>query len=72
VRDNRVTAGLASLGAARPGKGILNMGLLLLILLLLLLFGGGAFVLTSNLLVVIIIVLVVLAVTGYGGRSRWR
>ena len=48
-----------------------QVALILLILLLLLLFGGGAFVLTSNLLVVIVIVLVVLALAGYGGRSRW-
>ncbi len=49
-----------------------KLGLILLILVLLLLFGGGAFVLTNNLLLVIVVVLLVLAVSGYGTRTRWR
>ena len=61
----------SAVGTVEPLKRNFQVALILLILLLLLLFGGGAFVLTSNLLVVIVIVLVVLALAGYGGRSRW-
>ena len=64
----------ASLQALAATRALLerDMSLILLILLLLLLFGGGAFYVTNNLLVVVLIVLVVLAVSGYGTRTRWR
>ena len=68
-------SGTLSLVAFRVGakqEGIPQVTLILIILLLLLLFGGGAFYLTSNLLLVIVIVLIVLALSGYGGRGRWR
>jgi len=64
----RFCKGLAGTGLERASK----VTLVLIILLLLLLFGGGAFYLTNNLLLVIIIVVIVLALSGYGGRGRWR
>lgn len=59
--------------ASGSDSGIANRrpAVALILILLLLPFGGGAFVLTENLLLVILIVVLVLAVGGYGTRSRW-
>jgi hypothetical protein len=72
-RSSEVIAGEQRRGpSAVPFRKDTHVWLLILILLALLLFGGGAYFLTSNLLVVIVVVLVVMALAGYGGRSRWR